>query len=105
MEITENGSASDSRLEKTYRGESEMFEFLKTEGFNMGGSFIIALGIMAILKPGCRGSSCRILRAPPIEEVKSSTYQVGDRCYQFKTETVTCPKDGFIEAFERDIRS
>lgn len=81
-----------------------MFEFLKTEGFSIGGSFIIALGIMAILKPGCRGDTCRILKAPPLEEVTKSTYQVGEKCYQFKTETVTCPKDGFIESFQQDVR-
>lgn len=105
MEKDETVSASTHCVEKTYPTESDMFEFLRTEGFHNAGSFIIALGIMAILKPGCRGEGCRIMKAPPVEEVKASTYQVGSKCYQFKTEAVTCPKDGFIEAFEQNIRS
>jgi hypothetical protein len=81
-----------------------MFEFLKTDQFKIVGSFIIGLGIMAILKPGCRGDTCKIMKAPPVEEVRATTYQIGEKCYQFKTDVISCPKEGVIESFEQAVR-
>jgi hypothetical protein len=81
-----------------------MFEFLKTESFNIVFSFVLGLGCMAVLKPVCNGSECRILKAPPFEEVKQSTYQLGTDCFQFRAQPIVCPTRGVIEPFERFIR-
>lgn len=82
-----------------------MFEFLKTERFNIIFSFIIGLGLMSLFKPECHGNECRIQKAPPYEEVKTSTYQLGRECYQFQAEPITCPATGVIEPFEQFIRA
>jgi hypothetical protein len=76
-----------------------MFEFLKTKGFNTVFSFILGLGLVALLKPFCHGAACVIQKAPPVEEVSKTTYQLGSKCYQFKSEPVDCPADGVIESF------
>lgn len=76
-----------------------MFEFLRTKSFNSVFSFILGLGIMAILKPICHGPNCIIQKAPSIEEVAKTTYQLGSKCYQFKSEPVDCPANGVIEPF------
>jgi hypothetical protein len=81
-----------------------MFEFLRTETFSMIFSFILGLGCMAVLKPTCSGEKCRIQKAPPYEEVKNSTYQLGGECFQFRAEPITCPSKGVIEPFERFVR-
>jgi len=81
-----------------------MFEFLKTESFSVIFSFILGLGCMAVLKPICSGNECRIQKAPPFEEIKESTYQLGRDCFQFHAETIGCPTQGVIEPFERFIR-
>ena len=81
-----------------------MFEFLKTETFSILFSFTLGLGCMAVLKPVCSGSECRIQKAPPYEEVKKSTYQMGKECFQFHAEPIACPSRGVIEPFERYIR-
>jgi hypothetical protein len=78
-----------------------MFEFLKTESFNIGFSFLIGLGLCALVTPMCTGKECRIAKAPPVDEIKETTYQLGSKCYQFKMESVDCPKEGVIEPFER----
>jgi len=60
---------------------------------------------MAVLKPACKDGECRIQRAPPYEEVNSSTYQVGNgSCYKFKADPVDCPSTGIIEPFQRFVR-
>lgn len=81
-----------------------MFDFLKSKGFNYVFSFLIGLGLMSLLKPVCKGNECKIQRAPPFEEVKVSTYQLGSECYRFRAETIPCPTKGVIEPFERYVR-
>jgi hypothetical protein len=76
-----------------------MFEFLKSKSFNYIFSFILGVGLVSILKPICKGEECRILRAPAFEEVKGTTYQLGDGCYKFSAKTIECPKTGVIEPF------
>jgi hypothetical protein len=77
-----------------------MFEFLQSKSFNAVFSFILGLGIIALLKPICHGPSCIVQKAPSVEEVTKSTYQLGSKCFQFATEPVDCPKEGVIEAFQ-----
>lgn len=77
-----------------------MFGFLKTEGYSIIFSLVTGIGIAAVFKPGCRESDCAIKRAPPVDEVTKTTYQIGDKCYQFKTENIECPTKGVIEPFE-----
>ena len=76
-----------------------MFEFLKSEGFKVVGSAILGVGLMAVLKPMCKGPNCIIQKAPSVDEVTRSTYQLGSKCYQFKTTQITCPERGVIEPF------
>jgi len=78
-----------------------MFEFLKTERFSIIASFIVGLGLMSLLKPECKGTECRILKAPPLEEVNHSTYQLGSKCYQFRSETIQCPTGTILEPFQQ----
>jgi hypothetical protein len=77
-----------------------MYEVLKTEKFAILFSFILGFGIVAIAIPACKGDSCFIKKAPLIEEMKTSTFQIGTKCYQFKPEIVDCPAVGVIEAFQ-----
>jgi len=64
-------------------------------------SFLVGLGLMSLLKPECKGTECRILKAPPLEEVNNTTYQLAGKCYQFRSETIKCPSGTIIEPFER----
>jgi len=77
-----------------------IWDFLKSKKFNFIFSFILGLGIAAILRPACKGDACITLKAPPIHEINKSTYQLGSKCYQFRTDTVNCPPNGVIEAFQ-----
>jgi hypothetical protein len=79
--------------------EREMFEVLKTEKFATLFSFIIGFGLIAILIPVCKGDQCFVKKAPSVEEMKKTTFQLGKKCYQFTSEMVECPAKGAIEAF------
>ena len=81
-----------------------MFGFLKSKTFDIVFSVILGIGVMSLIKPVCKDGECHIQKAPPYEEVKTSTYQAGSKCYQFKVELVECPTKGVIEPFERFVR-
>jgi hypothetical protein len=77
-----------------------IWDFLKSKKFNLVFSFIIGLGLAAILRPVCKGDQCLILKAPPVHEVEKTTYQLGSKCFQFSLESRECPKTGkVVEAF------
>jgi hypothetical protein len=59
---------------------------------------ILGIGIMAVFKPKCK-DECEIRKAPPIDDVVKTTYQIGTKCYQFKTKETVCPEKGVIESF------
>ena len=77
-----------------------IFDFLKTKTFNYFFSFLLGVGLIALFRPGCKGDNCVVIRAPPADEVKTTTYQIGPHCYQFDTYLIDCPSSGVIEAFE-----
>jgi hypothetical protein len=78
-----------------------MYEIFKTEKFAILFSFIIGFGLIAVMIPVCKGDDCIIQKAPSVEEIKTSTFKIGSKCYQFKADTVQCPVNGAIEAFTR----
>jgi hypothetical protein len=82
-----------------------MFEFLKSKRFDTAFSFILGFGLIALFKPGCKDGECSIQKAPPYEEVKTSTYQVGNKCYKFEANPIECPSTGVIEPFQRYVRA
>ena len=77
-----------------------MFEFLKSKTFHLIGSFVVGFGIVAVFRKQCAGPDCLIQKAPPVNEVTKTTYQIGQKCYQFKTESATCTNSGVIEPFQ-----
>lgn len=76
----------------------------KLDMIGIVGSLILGVGIIAILKPICKGPNCIIQKAPSVDEVVKSTYQTGQKCYQFKTTSIKCPENGVIEPFY-DVQS
>jgi hypothetical protein len=77
-----------------------MFKFFETPQFHFFFSFIIGVAIMSLFRPLCKGNDCQIIKAPPPTEVEKTTYKIGNKCYQFKTNTTECPTTGVIEPFE-----
>jgi len=74
-------------------------DLLKTQMFNIIFSFAIGIGIIAILRPICKGDSCNITKAPPLTEWDGFVYRMGAKCYEYKSNIIECPANGFIESF------
>ena len=77
-----------------------IWDLLKSKKFNLVFSFLLGLGLAAILRPACKGDQRLLMKAPPVHEVEKTTYQLGTKCFQFSLENRECPKSGkVIEAF------
>ncbi len=57
-------------------------------------SFLIGFGIAAMFRPLCNGAECIVVNGPPVKEVIDKVYQMGEKCVEFTTEVVDCPKAG-----------
>ena len=83
---------------------NRMLKLIKSDSFDNVFSFVLALGCMTLLKPICKGEECEVRKPPSVDEIKTSTYQLGSKCYKFIPEHVECPEKGAIEPFERFVR-
>ena len=88
----------------SFARHGRMLKLIQSDSFDNVFSFVLALGCMALLKPICKGAECEIKKAPSVDEIKTSTYQIGSKCYKFQLEHRECPDMGVIEPFERFIR-
>ena len=76
-----------------------MLKFFETKEFHMFFSIIIGIALVSLFRPLCKGDECRIVKAPPLNEVEKTTYKIGAKCYQFKTHTTECSDTGIIESY------
>ena len=78
-------------------------DILKNPLFNIAFSFMLGVGIVAIVRPMCEGKNgeCTIEKAPPVKDWDGAVYRVAGKCYEYKTQTIECPKskEEFIESF------
>ena len=75
------------------------FRFLKTERFHQIFSFLVGFGLIALFKPMCKGDDCTTKKAPSVEEIEKTTYQIGSKCYRFKSGPIECRSEGVVEPF------
>lgn len=52
-------------------------------------SFLVGIFIVIIWKPLCKNDECIKHELPNVTEINASTYQLGDKCYQFRVNSVS----------------
>jgi hypothetical protein len=62
-----------------------MLDFLKTKNFKMLFSFLIGIFIIIIFKKSCQGDDCIEHQNPNVDDINKSTFQIGTKCYQFRS--------------------
>ena len=82
-----------------------LLDILKDKKFDYIFSFLMGIFIAICIRPSCKGSACYNLKAPPIAEVKGSTYKIGDRCYKFVPHDADCPVTGVVEPFAWGVKT
>ena len=53
-------------------------------------SMLLGLGLATFFRAVCRGNRCRIIKAPPLEELDDQIYRFDNKCYELKKNPVNC---------------
>lgn len=53
-------------------------------------SILLGIGLATFFRAVCKGRQCRIISAPPMEEIDNQTYKFNDKCYTFEKKAVNC---------------
>jgi len=79
-----------------------LLKLLQNEEFNIFFSIMVGIGLICILRPKCSGSDCDLNKPPSEKDFDQHVYRMGTgTCYEFKTEVVSCPSSGAVEAFRQ----
>jgi hypothetical protein len=53
-------------------------------------SLLLGIGLATFFRSVCKGKQCRIIEAPPMEEINDQTYRFDDKCYKIEKNAVKC---------------
>ena len=56
-------------------------------------SVILGFGLAALFQRACKGGSCIIIEAPPMDEVVKNTYTVDGDCFRYTPVPTKCVED------------
>lgn len=56
-------------------------------------SILLGIGLATFFRAACKGKQCRIIKAPPLEELEGQTYRFNDKCYTFQKNAMSCDKN------------
>jgi hypothetical protein len=55
-------------------------------------SIILGFGLAALFQRVCKGSSCIIIQAPPMDDVIKNTYTIDGDCFRYTPVPTECVK-------------
>lgn len=53
-------------------------------------SVLLGIGLATFFRAACKGSQCRIISAPPLEEIEDQTYRFDGKCYSLEKMAIKC---------------
>jgi hypothetical protein len=62
-------------------------------------SVILGIGLATFFRAVCKGSRCKIIRAPPLEEIDNEIYKYGEKCYKLEKVATKCERSKRILKF------
>ena len=65
-------------------------KFMNTQQGKYLMSILLGLGLATLFRTVCKGTRCKIMKAPPMEEIDGQIYKYDGKCYEMKTNSITC---------------
>jgi hypothetical protein len=56
-------------------------------------SILLGIGLATFFRAVCKGKQCRIVSAPPMEEIEDQIYKFDNKCYKLEKNTIKCDKN------------
>jgi len=55
-------------------------------------SILLGIGLATFFRAVCKGKQCRIVSAPPMEEIEDQMYKFDNKCYKLEKNAIKCEK-------------
>lgn len=56
-------------------------------------SILLGIGLATFFRASCKGKKCRIIEAPPMEEINDQLYKFDGKCYKIEKNAIKCDKE------------
>jgi hypothetical protein len=56
-------------------------------------SILLGFGLATFFRAVCKGKQCRIISAPPMEEIEDQIYKFDNKCYKLEKNAIKCDKN------------
>ena len=56
-------------------------------------SILLGIGLATFFRSACKGRHCKIISAPPMEEINDQVYKFDDKCYKIDKNPIKCSKN------------
>ena len=56
-------------------------------------SILLGIGLATFFRAVCKGKQCRIVSAPPMEEIEDQMYKFDNKCYKLEKNPIKCEKN------------
>lgn len=56
-------------------------------------SIILGIGLAALFQKACKDNNCIIMKGPSYKDIKDKIYIHDGKCYTYKPESASCPKN------------
>ena len=56
-------------------------------------SILLGIVLATLFRAACKGQKCRIISAPPLEELEDQVYKFDDKCYTLEKTAINCDKN------------
>ena len=53
-------------------------------------SILLGIGLATFFRAVCKGKRCKIIEAPPLEEIDDQTYNFDGKCFTMKKNAIKC---------------
>lgn len=65
-------------------------KFVHSKTGNIVMSIILGFGLASLFRSVCKGKNCKIISAPPMDELDGMTYKFDGKCYKMEKSAVKC---------------
>jgi hypothetical protein len=80
-------------------------DVLKDKRFDLFFSFLVGIFLAILLRPVCKDGKCNLWKTPPMADLRTNAYKIGEKCFRFHANERECPTVGVIEPFEWNTKT
>jgi hypothetical protein len=53
-------------------------------------SILLGFGFASMFRQACKGRNCKLIQAPPLEEIDDKIFKIENKCYKIEKQVINC---------------